>query len=59
VAGETENVFERIATSRLRWGVVSELPMRALRFSPMQQSHLAFGTLEQNVESPNDGEIYA
>ena len=57
VRGEDE--LPRMAQGKLKWGVVSSLPMRDLRFSPMQLAHLAFGSPAQRVRRPEEGEMYA
>jgi hypothetical protein len=58
-SGQQENMLETMSIGMLKWGVVSSLPMRQLRFSPMQLAHLAFGSPEQDVQRPEDGEVYA
>jgi hypothetical protein len=54
-----ENVLQEMVEKPLKWGVVSLLPMRQLRFSSMQLAHLAFGTQEHDVQEPETGELYA
>lgn len=59
-ASDEQELLREMATSKLRWGVVSNTPLeRSEYYGEGNPGHLAFGTMEQHVTEPVDGNFYA
>ncbi|OIW32319.1 hypothetical protein CONLIGDRAFT_642048 [Coniochaeta ligniaria NRRL 30616] len=59
-ANDEQELLREMATSKLRWGVVSNnLLERSEYYGEGNPGHLAFGTMEQHVTEPLDGNFYA
>lgn len=59
--GKEDDRLERIAQSKLKWGVVEMPPKWSSQYSGSyeQVGHISFGTTDDEVERPQDGNWYA